>query len=58
MNHPKIQATYQQRQAVIYIRQSSLRQLAENHESWHRQYQWVDRAHALGWPASALRGDR
>lgn len=52
MNHPKIQATHQQRQAVIYIRQSSLRQLAENHESRYRQYQLVDRAHALGWPAA------
>jgi DNA invertase Pin-like site-specific DNA recombinase len=52
MSYPKIQATHQQRQAVIYIRQSSLRQLAENHESRRRQYQLVERAHALGWPAA------
>lgn len=52
MSYPKIQATHQQRQAVIYIRQSSLRQLAEHHESRHRQYQLVERAQALGWPAA------
>ncbi|NTU62917.1 MAG: recombinase family protein [Chloroflexi bacterium] len=52
MNYPKIQAVHRQRQAVIYIRQSSLRQVEENRESQKRQYQLVERAQALGWPAA------
>lgn len=52
MTHPKIQTTHQQRQAIIYVRQSTLRQLEENHESRQRQYQLVERAQALGWPAA------
>ena len=52
MIHPKIQNTHHQRLAIIYIRQSSLRQLQENRESRSRQYQLVERAQALGWPAS------
>jgi DNA invertase Pin-like site-specific DNA recombinase len=52
MTHPKIQPAHQHRLAVIYVRQSTLRQVEENHESRHRQYQLVERAHALGWPAA------
>ena len=52
MTHPKIQTTHQQRQAVIYVRQSTLRQLEANHESRQRQYQLVERAQTLGWPAA------
>lgn len=51
MNRPeKIQAQHRQRQALVYIRQSTLRQVAENRESRDLQYQLVQRAQALGWP--------
>jgi DNA invertase Pin-like site-specific DNA recombinase len=52
MSYPKIQVTHQQRQAVIYVRQSSLQQVEQNRKSQRRQYQLVDRAQALGWPAT------
>lgn len=45
----KIQPHHFERLAVVYIRQSSLRQLAENHESTELQYHLVYRAHDLGW---------
>src|ERR1700686_1428539 len=37
------------RGAFIYIRQSTVDQLANNHESQRRQYGLADRARALGW---------
>ncbi len=46
----KIQPPHQARQAVVYVRQSTTRQLAVNQESTRRQYQLADRAQALGWP--------
>src|SRR5438876_5572300 len=48
--HHKITATHLQRQAYLYIRQSSLRQVLENTESTKRQYALRERAVALGWP--------
>ena len=50
MTQSKVQPHHQQRQAVVYIRQSSLRQVQQNKESQHRQYQLTQRAQALGWP--------
>ncbi len=47
----KIQAQHQQRQALVYVRQSTTKQLAVNQESTRRQYQLAERAQALGWPA-------
>lgn len=55
MSHAKIQTNHRQRLAVIYIRQSSLQQLEKNLESQKRQYQLVERAQALGWPAARCR---
>ncbi|MCP4362373.1 MAG: recombinase family protein [Chloroflexi bacterium] len=52
MSHHKITAKHLQRQAVIYIRQSTLKQVEQNQESGRRQYQLVDRAQALGWSAA------
>ncbi len=49
----KIQPPHQARQAVVYVRQSTTKQLAVNQESTRRQYQLADRAHALGWPVLA-----
>jgi hypothetical protein len=48
--HNKINATHLQRQAYLYVRQSTLRQVLENSESTKRQYALRERAVALGWP--------
>lgn len=45
----KIQARHLERLAVVYIRQSTLRQLQENRESTDIQYALVSRARSLGW---------
>lgn len=45
----KITSDHQARGAFIYIRQSTVDQLANNHESRRRQYGLADRAHTLGW---------
>jgi len=49
-NALKISADHLQRDAFLYVRQSSLRQVFENTESTKRQYALRDRAVALGWP--------
>ncbi|MEW5805022.1 MAG: recombinase family protein [bacterium] len=46
----KVTAGHLRRNAYLYIRQSTLKQLAENQESAKRQYNLKDRAIALGWP--------
>jgi DNA invertase Pin-like site-specific DNA recombinase len=46
----KILPQHQQRQALVYVRQSTSKQLAVNQESTRRQYQLAERAQALGWP--------
>jgi DNA invertase Pin-like site-specific DNA recombinase len=48
--HYKVTASHLQREAYLYIRQSSLRQVLENTESTKRQYALRERAVALGWP--------
>src|SRR5580700_5909436 len=45
----KITTDHLARGAFIYIRQSNVDQLANNHESRLRQYGLADRARALGW---------
>lgn len=47
--HPKIQNTHLNRQAVIYVRQSSIYQVQNNLESQKRQYALKDRAVKFGW---------
>lgn len=49
MNSAKIEAQHLKRKAVIYLRQSSGRQVRENLESQRLQYALADRARALGW---------
>ncbi|MCY1740962.1 recombinase family protein [Ensifer sp. SL37] len=49
-NAMKISADHLRRDAFLYVRQSSLRQVFENTESTKRQYALRDRAVALGWP--------
>ena len=51
----KIQADHLKRDAYLYVRQSTLRQVAENGESTQRQYALRDRAIAAGWPAERIR---
>jgi len=46
----KITPRHLRRQAYLYVRQSTLRQVVENTESTHRQYALRQRAVALGWP--------
>lgn len=46
----KVTAEHLKRDAFLYVRQSSLRQVLENTESTKRQYALRDRAVALGWP--------
>jgi DNA invertase Pin-like site-specific DNA recombinase len=46
----KVGADHLRRDAFLYVRQSSLRQVFENTESTKRQYALRDRAAALGWP--------
>ena len=50
-SHPKITPPHRGRLAYIYIRQSTLRQVAENQESQALQYQLADYATRLGWSA-------
>jgi DNA invertase Pin-like site-specific DNA recombinase len=40
--------------AILYIRQSTIRQVYENNESTMRQYALKDRLIALGWPAERV----
>ena len=46
----KVGADHLRRDAFLYVRQSSLRQVFENTESTKRQYALRERAVALGWP--------
>jgi DNA invertase Pin-like site-specific DNA recombinase len=45
----KVTAERQARRAIVYLRQSSERQVRHNQESQRLQYALVDRAHDLGW---------
>jgi DNA invertase Pin-like site-specific DNA recombinase len=50
----KVTARHLRRQAYLYVRQSSLRQVLENTESTQRQYALRQRAVALGWPCESI----
>ncbi|MCI0553063.1 MAG: recombinase family protein [Anaerolineae bacterium] len=47
--HQKVTANHLKRNAYLYVRQSTLRQVFENTESTQRQYALGQRAVALGW---------
>ena len=51
----KIARHHLEREACLYVRQSSLRQVMQNTESTRRQYGLSQRATALGWPAELIR---
>jgi DNA invertase Pin-like site-specific DNA recombinase len=48
-SHQKVRATHLSREAFLYVRQSTIRQVFENTESTKRQYALRERAVALGW---------
>jgi DNA invertase Pin-like site-specific DNA recombinase len=50
----KVEARHLKRNAYLYVRQSTLRQVFENTESTHRQYALKQRAIALGWTADQV----
>lgn len=52
--HNKITATHLKRDAYLYVRQSTIRQVFENTESTRRQYALRERAIAMGWPAERI----
>jgi DNA invertase Pin-like site-specific DNA recombinase len=47
--HEKVRPEHRTRNAYLYVRQSTLRQVLENTESTQRQYGLQERALALGW---------
>ena len=48
--HQKVKAGHLRRNAYLYVRQSTMRQVLENTESTQRQYALRQRAVGLGWP--------
>jgi DNA invertase Pin-like site-specific DNA recombinase len=50
----KVTADHLRRDAYLYVRQSTLRQVAEHGESTQRQYALRDRAIATGWPVERI----
>jgi len=48
---PKIEPRHLGLRAVVYVRQSTARQVLVNQESTRRQYQLAERAQQMGWPA-------
>src|SRR5262245_63929689 len=47
---PKIAAAHRAKLAIVYVRQSTPQQVADNRESLDRQYALAGHARALGWP--------
>jgi DNA invertase Pin-like site-specific DNA recombinase len=54
LNNPKIRPDHLDRQAFIYVRQSTLVQVRDNTASKARQYDLVQRAMNLGWPRERI----
>ena len=50
----KVTASHLSRNAFVYVRQSTLRQVAENQESTRSQYALRERALAWGWFAEQI----
>ncbi len=51
----KIKPAHLDRNAYVYVRQSSATQVQHNRESTRRQYKLVDRALELGWPRDRVK---
>ena len=52
--HQKVNAGHLKRNAYLYVRQSTIRQVFENTESTKRQYALRQHAVALGWPVEQI----
>jgi DNA invertase Pin-like site-specific DNA recombinase len=52
--HQKVNTGHLKRNAYLYVRQSTLRQVFENTESTKRQYGLRQSAVALGWPVERI----
>ena len=52
--HQKVTASHLSRDAYLYVRQSTPRQVFEHGESTRRQYALRERAVALGWPTESI----
>jgi DNA invertase Pin-like site-specific DNA recombinase len=50
MSSSKVLPAHREKLAIVYVRQSSPRQVLENRESTARQYAFADQAVAFGWP--------
>ena len=50
----KVETSHLERRALVYVRQSTARQVFEHGESTARQYALAERAKALGWPSGAV----
>src|SRR5258707_8598375 len=50
LHPPKVKSWHLDRSAIVYVRQSTLQQVAEHQESAARQYALAGRAVELGWP--------
>jgi DNA invertase Pin-like site-specific DNA recombinase len=54
MRDPRVTSNHLSRDAYLYIRQSTPRQVSENGESTRRQYALRERALSLGWPGERI----
>lgn len=54
MQHDKVTFAHLKKQAYLYVRQSTLRQVLEHSESTKRQYALKERAVVLGWPLERI----
>ena len=52
--HQKVSTRHLRRNAYLYVRQSTVRQVFENAESTRRQYALRERAVALGWATERI----
>ena len=50
----KITSSHREREAICYLRQSSMAQVRQHTESTKSQYALADTAAALGWPAASI----
>ena len=50
----KVCAEHFEKLAIVYVRQSSPKQVMEHRESRERQYALANYARALGWPAERI----
>ena len=52
---PKVRLEHLNRDALIYVRQSTMAQVRFNQESTQRQYALQEKALSLGWPEESIR---